>query len=64
LTRWKNPAWVDTLAAACAEAGDFAQAIKWETSYLEAPSLPKSNAAEATSRLKLYQARQPFRVPQ
>jgi len=64
LTQWKNPSWVDTLAAACAEAGDFVQAIKWETRYLETPNLPKSNAADATARLKLYQARQPYRVSQ
>jgi len=64
LTQWKHPDWVDTLAAAFAETGDFAQAIKWETKYLETPNLAKSNAAGATIRLKLYQARQPYRSDQ
>jgi len=62
LTQWKNPDWVDTLAAACAEAGDFPQAIKWETQYLETASLTKSSATDATNRLTLYHARQPYRT--
>jgi tetratricopeptide (TPR) repeat protein len=61
LTQWKNSAWMDTLAAAFAETGDFTQAIKWETKYLESPNLAKSNATGAANRLKLYQARQPYR---
>ena|ERR1700677_1086017 len=62
LTQWKNPDFVDTLAAACAESGDFEQAVKWETKYLETPNLAKSIAADAISRLKLYKARQPYRT--
>jgi tetratricopeptide (TPR) repeat protein len=61
LAQWKNPDWVDTLAAACAEAEDFAQAVKWETKYLETPNLSKGSAVDAAGRLKLYQARQPYR---
>ena len=62
LTQWKNPDSADTLAAAYAEAGDFPQAVKWETKYLETPNLAKSSSASAASRLKLYQARKPCRM--
>lgn len=64
LAQWSDPEWVDTLAAACAEAGDFAQAVKWESKYIATPKLSKSSAAAAASRLKLYQAHQPYRTAQ
>jgi tetratricopeptide (TPR) repeat protein len=53
LTEWKNPDCLDTLAAAYAEAGDFAQAIKYQTQALVSP--------EAHKRLKLYEDGQAYR---
>jgi hypothetical protein len=49
------------MAAACAEFGDFATAVKWETKALEA--LPKEDAAQQSfrSRLALYQDKKPYR---
>jgi tetratricopeptide (TPR) repeat protein len=35
LTSWKNPNYVDTLAAAYAQAGDFAEATKWSKESLK-----------------------------
>ncbi len=60
LSEWKNPNTMDTLAAAYAEAGDFKQAIKWETKYLETSNLSEKEARKAKNRLVLYQARQPY----
>ena len=60
LSEWKDPNMIDTLAAAYAEAGDFKQAIKWETRYLETPNLSEKDATDAKSRLALYQTRQPY----
>ena len=60
LSEWKNPAFIDTLAAACAEAGDFVDAVKWENKYLEAPNQSASDVADAKKRLVLYQAHQPY----
>ncbi len=51
---------VDTLAAACAENGDYQQAIKWATQYLETPKLSEKETAGARSRLALYQAHKPY----
>jgi serine/threonine protein kinase/tetratricopeptide (TPR) repeat protein len=59
LTEWKNAAFIDTLAAAYAESGDFAQAVKWQSQALElaSPDLKK----ELATRLELYGSGKPFR---
>jgi hypothetical protein len=51
---------VDTLAAAYAEIGDYDNAIKWETKYLESLSLSPSDASDGQARLALYQSHQPY----
>ena len=56
LSEWKNVNSIDTLAAAYAESGDFDQAVKWESKYLE--SKPSDKGAQ--SRLALYQKHQPY----
>jgi serine/threonine-protein kinase len=62
LTDWRNPVYLDTLAAACAEAGNFEQAVSWQTKALELLSGDEEKA-EARSRLDLYQRGQPYREP-
>ena len=62
LSNWKAPIALDTLAAACAEAGDFPQAVEWETKYLKTELCPERSAEEATQRLALYPSRQPYRT--
>jgi len=59
-SQWQNPPTLDALAAACAEAGDFANAVKWETQYLQTPNLNPDRVAGAKSRLALYHANQPY----
>jgi len=60
LTQWTNPYPLDTLAAACAEAGDFASAIHWEKSALENESFATRNGVQARAKLQLYEAGQPY----
>jgi tetratricopeptide (TPR) repeat protein len=59
MSAWKIPAYVDTLAAACAEAGNFDDAVKWETQYLES-NPPKDVSDKARQRLSLYQQKTPY----
>ena len=35
LTRWRDPDCLDTLAAACAEVGDYDAAMKWQTQAIK-----------------------------
>jgi Flp pilus assembly protein TadD len=60
LTHWNSPGFLDTLAAASAEADDFDSAARWQTRAID---LLKDEATKADfrSRLELYQARQPYR---
>jgi Flp pilus assembly protein TadD len=59
LSGWKAPAILGTLAAAYAEAGDFDNAIKWETKYLESnPSAVDSERHR--QRLSLYEQKKPY----
>jgi tetratricopeptide (TPR) repeat protein len=59
LTEWKNPGYVDSLAVACAEAGDFGEAVKWEKKYLDSGP-PKEAAEAARRRLSLFEAGRPY----
>ncbi len=61
LTSWKNASFIDTLAAACAEAGDFASAVKWQEKALGLPvrGEPRRNAFD--SRMALYETKKPYR---
>jgi len=60
LTGWKDPRKIGTLAAACAETGDFASAVKWQSQFLEQSHLSGGAETDAKERLVLYQAHQPF----
>ena len=60
LTNWKEPRFVSTLAAAYAEAGDFASATSWEEEALASSTRSSSWDQE---RLKLYKAGNPLREP-
>ena len=62
LTSWRNGLFIDTLAAANAESGDFTQAVSWQARALElmkddTPSVQQG----ARERLLLYQQGKPYR---
>ncbi len=63
LTHWQQPAMVSVLAAACAEAGDFRGAVKWEKNALDlAVSVPTATIDEMRGRLRLYEEGKPYRI--
>jgi tetratricopeptide (TPR) repeat protein len=60
LSEWKSWTNIDTLAAAYAETGNFAAAIKWEQRSLQTTNLAQEDAAKAKTRRALYQASKPY----
>ena len=62
LTNWQNANYVDTLAAAYAEAGDFNSAVKWQTKAIDLLKEQDEPAqrVEFESRLQLYQSGEPY----
>ncbi|HVX63374.1 MAG TPA: tetratricopeptide repeat protein, partial [Pirellulales bacterium] len=60
LTEWNSWTALDTLAAACAEAGDFAEACRWIQKA--ADMTDGANRKQCLARLKQYQAHQPLRL--
>lgn len=60
----RNDGWVDTLAAAYAEIGDFDQAIKYQEEAIqlaEDTTKPNDIPANLHERLKAYQEKRPWR---
>ena len=60
LTDWHNPGELEVLAAACAEAGDFGSAVKWQEKALTLTVEP-ADVQSCQKRLGLYLAGKPFR---
>lgn len=61
LTGWKQPECLGTLAAAYAEAGQFAEAMEWQKNALESVDYRQRREAEAQKRLQLYAEGKPYR---
>ncbi|MFT3880575.1 MAG: tetratricopeptide repeat protein [Gemmatales bacterium] len=59
VTNYAGSHYLDTLAAALAEAGEFEEAIHWQTKAVEQTSLDEPSGRRA--RLALYQARKAYR---
>jgi len=62
LTEWKNPDYLNTLAVACAESGDFDAAVKWQTKAIELLT-DKNEKGDYSTRLRLYQEKKPYHLP-
>ncbi len=61
LTGWSNWQFVDTLAAACAEAGDFKRAVELQEQALCTGTPIRSEQKAMQERVTLYKQSQPFR---
>jgi tetratricopeptide (TPR) repeat protein len=61
LTEYKNGGYLDTLAAAYAEAGEFDKAVEWQQKALKAGDIPIKDLDAARKRLELFKAKKPYR---
>jgi tetratricopeptide (TPR) repeat protein len=52
LTGWKNPMYLETLAAAYARLGNFDDAVKWQREALQSAKMARNQ--DAVRRLELY----------
>jgi tetratricopeptide (TPR) repeat protein len=59
LTNWKKWDWIDTLAAAYAEAGDFRNAITYEKQAMDMSSVTERYRKEMQRCLLLYEQQKP-----
>jgi tetratricopeptide (TPR) repeat protein/membrane protease YdiL (CAAX protease family) len=65
LSDWNQAAYIDTLAAAFAELGDFDEAVTWEQRAIDLEKQsPTGFGKEFEGRLQLYQKRLPYREEQ
>jgi Flp pilus assembly protein TadD len=58
LSEWKNPGYLDTLAASYARVRDFGNATKWQEKALQL--FEEGKKAEAQKRLNLYREHRPW----
>jgi tetratricopeptide (TPR) repeat protein len=59
LTEWKDSEAIETLAAAHAEAGDFAKAVEYQTKAMDLAD--QDDKSELQARLDLYKSNKPYR---
>jgi len=59
LSKWEDPACLDTLAAAYAAVGQFKNAVEWQEKAISLA--PQADKANYESRLRLYREGKPFR---
>jgi Zn-dependent protease len=62
-TQWQSPSCLGTLAAACAEIGDFAQALDLQKRANADPKYWQTSGRSAIERMGLYEKGLPYRLP-
>jgi Zn-dependent protease len=62
-TQWRNPSCLGTLGAACAEVGDFVQALNLQERANSDPKYWQTYAQSAAERMRLYEQGRPYRLP-
>jgi tetratricopeptide (TPR) repeat protein len=62
LSGWRDPYHLETLAAACAEAGDFPAALKWQQKAQEDRAYREHLGARADERVQMYAQGLPYRA--
>jgi len=61
LVHWKHYSYIDTLAAACAELGDYESAIKHERQVVQTLGDKRASLGGEKQRLELFERHQPYR---
>jgi TPR repeat protein len=61
LSYWQEWRYIDTLAAACAEIGDFKRAVEFEQQALQLKDLDQETQKKVEEHLALFRKRQPVR---
>ena len=61
MTAFQDPSFIDTLAAAHAEVGEYDEAVQHQLRALDFPQFNFRNGAGARKRLELYKAGKPYR---
>ena len=61
LTEHKNGGFLDTLAAAYAEIGEFDKAVEWQQKAVQTGNFPAGDLADAKKRVDLYKAKKAYR---
>lgn len=60
--KWEDARTIDTLAAAFAEAGNFNEAVKWQTHASDLSTDPVKIRSAMKKRPQLYQKHQAYRA--
>jgi tetratricopeptide (TPR) repeat protein len=61
LSKWEKYAYMDTLAAAYAEIGDYENAVKYQKQAISLEGVPESNRTNVQNRVELYLEHKPYR---
>ena len=62
LSKWREPNYIEALAAAYAETGDFGKAVKYQTQAMNMKSAHGPVDKKTRERLALYQDHKPWRA--